>query len=195
MADVGDASDAPDADVIATSLDDPARFGVVFDRHATGVFRFLVRRVGVDDAEALLGEVFRIAFEKRATYDCRRPSARPWLYGIATNLLARHRRSEARRVRATARVLAQHAATGAAVDPADSVGDAIDARALWLRVGDAVAELPEVERDVLLLFVWEELSYDEIATALDVPVGTVRSRLNRARGRLRELRSSNGREQ
>jgi RNA polymerase sigma factor (sigma-70 family) len=153
-----------------------------------------VRRVGVDDAEALLGDVFRIAFEKRGTYDRRRPCARPWLYGIATNLLARHRRSEARRVRATARALAQHVTPGTAVDPADGVDEALDARALWLRVGDAVAELPEPERDVLLLFVWEELSYDEIASALNVPVGTVRSRLNRARGRLRELRSSNGRE-
>jgi RNA polymerase sigma factor (sigma-70 family) len=194
-ADVTDAPDAPDAAVIATSLEEPARFGVVFDRHATRVFRFLVRRVGVDDAEALLGDVFRIAFEKRATYDCRRPCARPWLYGIATNLLARHRRSEARRVRATARALAQHVAAGTAVDPAEGVDEALDARALWLRVGDAVAELPETERDVMLLFVWEELSYDEIATALNVPVGTVRSRLNRARGRLRELRSSNGRAQ
>jgi RNA polymerase sigma factor (sigma-70 family) len=192
---MADVSEGSDASVIATSLDEPARFGVVFDRHATRVFRFLVRRVGVDDAEALLGDVFRIAFEKRATYDCQRPCARPWLYGIATNLLARHRRGEARRVRATARALAQHAATGIAVDPADGVEEAIDARALWLRVGDAVAELPETERDALLLFVWEELSYDEIATALNVPVGTVRSRLNRARGRLRELRSSIGREQ
>jgi RNA polymerase sigma factor (sigma-70 family) len=195
MPDVSDAPDASDADVIATSLEEPARFGAVFDRHATRVFRFLVRRVGVDDAEALLGDVFRIAFEKRATYDCRRPCARPWLYGIATNLLARHRRSEARRVRATARALAQHVAAGTAVDPAEGVDEALDARALWLRVGDAVAELPETERDVMLLFVWEELSYDEIATALNVPVGTVRSRLNRARGRLRELRSSNGRAQ
>jgi RNA polymerase sigma factor (sigma-70 family) len=192
MADVCDASDAA---VIATSLGEPARFGVVFDRHATSVFRFLVRRVGVDDAEALLGDVFRIAFEKRATYDGQRPSARPWLYGIATNLLARHRRSEARRVRATARALAQHVATGTVADPADGVDEALDARALWLRVGDAVAELPEAERNALLLFVWEEISYDEIATALNVPVGTVRSRLNRARGRLRELRSSIGREQ
>ena len=91
-----------DAAVIRSSLDAPARFGEIFDRHATVLFRYLVRRVGVDDAELLLGDVFRVAFEKRATYDDERPSARPWLYGIATNLLAHHRRGEARRITATA---------------------------------------------------------------------------------------------
>ena len=96
-----------DAAVIAASLDEPEVFGALFDRHATVLFRYLVRRVGVDEADGLLGEVFRVAFEKRATYDIERPNARPWLYGIATNLLARHRRREARRIHAMARVLAR----------------------------------------------------------------------------------------
>jgi RNA polymerase sigma factor (sigma-70 family) len=180
-----------DAVVIAASRDDPGKFGVLFDRHATVVFRYLVRRVGVDDADALLGEVFRVAFERRSSYDCARPNARPWLYGIATNLLAHHRRSEARRIRATARLLANHAPTD---DPADRVAATLDARELWPHVADAVARLPEAERDVLILYAWEELSYEEIAAALGVPVGTVRSRLNRARLTLRELRASIGRE-
>jgi RNA polymerase sigma-70 factor (ECF subfamily) len=180
-----------DARVIAASLHEPARFGAVFDRHATVVFRYLVRRVGVDDAETLLAEVFRVAFEKRATYDGERSSARPWLYGIATNVLARHRRSEARRIRATARLLARRPA---ADDAAERVAATVDARALWPRVAAAVAQLPDGERDALLLYAWEELSYEEVATALDVPVGTVRSRLNRARRRLRELQASIGRE-
>ena len=81
-----------DAAVIAASLDEPEAFGALFDRHATVLFRYLVRRVGPDEADTLLGEVFRIAFEKRSTYDGDRPNARPWLYGIATNLLAKHRR-------------------------------------------------------------------------------------------------------
>jgi RNA polymerase sigma factor (sigma-70 family) len=180
-----------DAAVIAASLDDPGRFGALFDRHATVVFRYLVRRVGVDDADALLGEVFRVAFERRSSYDCARPNARPWLYGIATNLLAHHRRTEARRIRATARLLAHQ---GPADDPADRVAATLDALDLWPRVADAVARLPEAERDVLILYVWEELSYEEIAAALAVPVGTVRSRLNRARRNLRELRAPIGRE-
>jgi RNA polymerase sigma-70 factor, ECF subfamily len=181
-----------DAALIAASLDAPACFGALFDRHATVVFRYLVRRVGVDDAEGLLGEVFRVAFEKRATYDGERPNARPWLYGIATNLLARHRRSEMRRIRATARLMARQYPSS---DPADEVAATVDAMELWPQVADAVAQLPEEERDALLLYVWEELSYQEIAAAMAVPVGTVKSRLNRAREHLRELRASIGREQ
>ena len=180
-----------DAAVIRKSQARPAHFGVIFDRHATVLFRYLVRRVGVDDADALLGEVFRVAFEKRATYDCDRTDARPWLYGIATNLLARHWRSEARRMRATARLLAHQPP---ADDPAERIAASVDAHELWPKVADAVARLPEEERDALLLFVWEDLSYEEIASALAVPIGTVRSRLNRARLTLRELRPPIGRE-
>jgi RNA polymerase sigma factor (sigma-70 family) len=180
-----------DAAVIAASCEDPSRFGAIFDRHATVLFRYLVRRLGVDEADGLLGEVFRIAFEKRDSYDGNRPDARPWLYGIATNLVARHRRGEARRLRATARLAARQQP---APDPADHVSASLDSHELWSRIANAVAELPETERDPLMLFVWEELSYDEIAAALDVPVGTVRSRLNRARRHLRELDTAIGRE-
>lgn len=180
-----------DAEVIRSSFDEPARFGEIFDRHAAVVFRYLVRRVGVDDAELLLGDVFRVAFEKRTTYDGARPSARPWLYGIATNLLAHHRRSEARRIAATARLLAGQVPPD---DSTDRLVARLDALELWPHVAEAVALLPEGERDALLLYVWEELSYDEIATALDIPVGTVRSRLNRARLSVRELRTSIGRQ-
>jgi RNA polymerase sigma factor (sigma-70 family) len=180
-----------DAAVIGASLDQPARFGEVFDRHATVVFRFLVRRVGIEAAESLLGDVFRIAFEKRTAYDRERPSARPWLYGIATNLIAHHRRSEARRIHATARVLTRQRT---ADDPAEDIASRLDAVELLPRVADALALLPDGERDALLLYAWEELSYDEIAAALDVPIGTVRSRISRARQSLRELQTSIGRE-
>ena len=66
-----------DADVIAASLDEPARFGVLFDRHATVLHRYLVRRIGPDEADGMLGEVFRVAFERRTTFDAARPEARP----------------------------------------------------------------------------------------------------------------------
>jgi RNA polymerase sigma factor (sigma-70 family) len=181
-----------DAAVIVASLDAPVRFGAIFDRHASVLHRYLVRRLGPDDADSMVGEVFRIAFEKRAGYDASRPSARPWLYGIATNLLAKHRRREARRIQATARLAAR---TTSASDFTDGVGDSLDAAERWQRVAAAVTALPPVERDTLLLWVWEGLSYDEIALALGVPLGTVRSRLNRARGRLRELGEPSGREQ
>jgi RNA polymerase sigma-70 factor (ECF subfamily) len=176
--------ESSDADVIAASFERPAAFGGIFDRHATSLHRYFVRRLGPFDAEALVGDVFRIAFEKRQTYDLARPNARPWLYGIGTNLLARHRRGEERRIRAVARLAAQRVP---AVDLADGVGDAVDAASLWPRVADAVATLPQPERDALMLHVWEGLSYEDVAEALAVPVGTVRSRLHRARSRVREL--------
>jgi len=180
-----------DAAVIKASLDEPGHFGQLFDRHATVVFRYLVRRVGVDAADALLGDVFRVGFEKRATYDCERPNARPWLYGIATNLIAHHRRSEARRIHATVRLLTSRPPSD---DPTEQVAARLDAADLWPRVAEALAHLPDGERDALLLYAWEELSYDEIATALGVPIGTVRSRINRARQKLRELQTPIGRQ-
>jgi RNA polymerase sigma factor (sigma-70 family) len=173
-----------DAAAIAASLTDPAAFATVFDRHAASIHRFLARRVEPAEAESLLGEVFRIAFERRGTFDLERASARPWLYGIANNLIARHRRSEARRLRAMATLASMRI---------DSVEDTVGDRATevtlaagsWADLVHAIDELPDAERDTLLLFSWEELSYADIAVALDVPVGTVRSRLNRARRRLR----------
>jgi RNA polymerase sigma-70 factor (ECF subfamily) len=173
-----------DAAIISASLADPARFGAVFDRHATTLYRFLVRRVGPDEADGLLGELFRVAFERRHTYDDDRPDARPWLYGIGTKLLAKHRRNEERRLRATARLIARRAP---AVDVADGVASSLDAAQLWPQVSQLIAGLPDGERDALLLFVWEELSYEQIAASLEIPVGTVRSRLNRVRRRVRAL--------
>jgi RNA polymerase sigma-70 factor (ECF subfamily) len=170
--------------VIAASLREPGSFGVIFDRHGSTLLRFLARRVDPAEAEDLLGEVFRIAFERRAAFDQGRDSARPWLYGIAANLVAKHYRSETRRLRALARA---GAARVLDEDPAERAVAAADAGARWARVVDAIGVLPEAERQVLLLFAWEELSYDEIAAALGVPVGTVRSRLSRARGRLAAL--------
>ena len=181
--------DEPDAAVIAASLAVPARFGAIFDRHATVLHRYLVRRLGPDEGESLVGEVFRVAFEKRHTYDLTRPSARPWLYGIATNMVAKHRRREARRLRATARLAGRRLAPD---DLADRVSGALDATDLWHRVADAVTALPKPERDALLLHVWERLAYEDIAAAQGVPVGTVRSRLHRARRRLRELAAPGG---
>jgi RNA polymerase sigma factor (sigma-70 family) len=178
-----------DASIIEASGGDPAAFGHIFDRHATTVHRYLLRRVGASDADGLLGETFRIAFERRSSYDLSRENARPWLYGIATNLIARHHRSGARESRATARL---HVDDGCDDDVAERVTDAVAAASLLPGVLDAVRALPRGERDALLLHVWEDLRYEEIAAALDIPVGTVRSRLNRARTKLRELQRPRG---
>jgi RNA polymerase sigma factor (sigma-70 family) len=174
----------PDAEVIGRSLVEA--FGLIYDRHAATLLRFLGRRVGAEVAEALIGELFRIAFERRTTFDVSRASALPWLYGIGANLLLKHRRAEARRLRASARLAADEAPTRRA-----SAG-ALDARLLFPRVADAIDALPDEERAALLLFAWEDLSYQGVAEVLALPIGTVRSRLNRARTQLREQLEPSG---
>ncbi len=175
---------ANDAELIARSRDEPAAFAVVYERYATTIYRYAARRIGASDAEELMAETFRIAFEQRATYDTSRPFARPWLYGIATNLVARHYRTETRRRRATARL---EAGDNTIKDGSDRVVDAIAAANLLPDVVTAINRLTTGDRDALLLHVWEQLPYEGVAAALGIPVGTVRSRINRARAKLREL--------
>ena len=180
-------SSLSDAEVIGRSLDQPEAFGLIYDRHAPSVLRFLGRRVGAEVAEGLAGELFRIAFERRKTFDVSRASALPWLYGIGSNLLLKHRRGEARWLRASARM-----ATGLEAAEARASAAALDARLLFPRVADEIEALPDGDREALLLFAWEELSYQSVAEALELPIGTVRSRLNRARAHLRELLEPKG---
>jgi len=180
-------SSPSDAEVIGRSLGEPEAFGLIYDRHAATLLRFLGRRAGAGVAEGLVGELFRIAFERRKTFDVSRASALPWLYGIGSNLLMKHRRGEARRLRASARM----AAAGEAADRRARTA-ALDARLLFPRVADAIEALPDGEREALLLFAWEDLSYQSVAEALELPIGTVRSRLNRARAHLRELLEPGG---
>ncbi|MGH8961233.1 MAG: RNA polymerase sigma factor [Jatrophihabitantaceae bacterium] len=123
-----------------------------------------------------------MAFRKRTGYDPRFPDARPWLYGIATNLIAQHRRQEARQFR-----LRQAAGPApVAHDWAERSVVNVTAQSVRAPLAKALARLVQPDRDVLLLVAWEQLSYDEVARALDIPVGTVRSRLHRARTKIRE---------
>src|SRR6185369_1960158 len=105
-----------DGAVIAGSLETPGAFGVIFDRHGSTLLGFLARRVDPAEAEDLLGEVFRIAFERRSAFEQDRDSARPWLYSIAANVVAKHHRGEARRLRAMARASAARAAAARLLD-------------------------------------------------------------------------------
>ena len=107
--------------------------------------------------------------------------ARPWLYGIATNLVRHHRRAESRRLAALARVhgvAVSEAAHEGAPERLDAAREAHDA-------AQALRTLPAGDREALLLMAWADLTYNEIAIALSLPIGTVRSRINRARRRLR----------
>lgn len=174
----GSPVDQPSDEVlIQQSLLVAERFGPLFDRHASAVHRYLARRIG-SDADDLLAETFLIAFRRRATYRKLHVNVRPWLFGIATNVLRRHARQEQRRYRALARVPADPGGEAYATD--DALGR-LDAQSLRRDLAAALAALKRGDRDVLLLSAWAELSYIEIAAVLNIPVGTVRSRLNRAR--------------
>ena len=184
----GTRSVADDAAIIEESWLDPECFAVVFDRHAPCIHRYLARRVGHQAADDLVAETFLAAFGRRRRYDPAFRDARPWLYGIATNLIGQHRREESRRyqIRLAARPepdLPGHA---------DRVAADVTAQSARALLAAALANLAEGDRDVLLLIAWEQLTYDEVARALGVPVGTVRSRLNRARTRIRDSLTSTG---
>ncbi len=177
-------ADSDDASLIEASLVDPGAFGGLFDRHAPSLLGYLIRRVGATDGELLLSELFRIAFEARHRYQRDRADARPWLYGIAAKLVMKHLRTEGRRRTAMERLAARRDTT----PPFDErVSTEMATVELWPRVAAAINQLPEHDREVILLYAWEELTYAQIAEALDIPIGTVRSRLNRIRGTLREL--------
>jgi RNA polymerase sigma-70 factor (ECF subfamily) len=174
--------DASDAAVIATSVADASAFGEIFDRHFAEIHRYMRRRVGVALADEIAAETFTVAFRLRDRYDRHALDCRPWLFGIAANLIRRHWRTERRRLRAYAR-------TG--VDPicdeSSEVERRVDAIAAAPQLAAALASLSGGEREVLLLFAWADLSYEEISAALGIPAGTVRSRLSRARAHVREL--------
>jgi RNA polymerase sigma-70 factor (ECF subfamily) len=170
---------ASDSELISASAGAPGDFGAIFDRHFDAVYAYLQRRIGRDLAEELSAETFLVAFDNRDRYDASRSEARPWLLGIATNLLRRHWRRETREFRAYAR-----SAVDPVLDAFDGVEERLDASGERRRLVEGLAELSGSERDALLLAAWADLSYVEIATALEVPVGTVRSRLSRARERI-----------
>jgi RNA polymerase sigma factor (sigma-70 family) len=167
--------------VIVASVAAPVEFALIFDRHFDAIHAYLRKRVGDSLADELASQCFLVAFDARAKYEGARSDARPWLYGIATNLLRNHRRREGRQLRAYSRV---GAAEGS--DPLDGAEARVDASRLRPQLSALIAALPSEESDPLLLYAWAELTYEEIARALDVPVGTVKSRLSRARARIRE---------
>jgi RNA polymerase sigma-70 factor (ECF subfamily) len=161
-----------DADCLARSLTEPNAFRPIFDRHFEAVHRYLHRRAGRDAADDLAAETFALAFERRAT--CRGESALPWLYGIATNLLRRRWRAERRQLRAYARSGVDRWA-----DHEEETASRVDAAGAQL--AGALAAMRSRERDALLLYALAGLSYEEVALALEVPIGTVRTSLHRAR--------------
>ena len=175
--------DVADALLIRASWDEPDRFAALYDRYAAQLYRYAYRRMGAAAAaEDVVADTFLAAFRRRHSYDLGRPDARPWLFGILTRELGRHDRAE----RAHYRALARSASTSSPADsPAEDVDDRVAAGAIRTELAAALAALPARDRDVLLLVAWGDFAYGEVASALDIPVGTVRSRLNRARRKVR----------
>jgi RNA polymerase sigma factor (sigma-70 family) len=170
-----------DAVVIERSLRDPDRFSEIFDRHYAGIHGYASRRLGPSLADDVAAETFLIAFDRRRRYDLAQPSARPWLYGIASNLIARHHRAEVRQYRALARAGAAETVDG----HAEGADGRVDAAAQRARLAAALVEIAERDREVLLLVAWAQLSCEEAARALGIPAATARSRLHRARRKTR----------
>ncbi|MGW6543367.1 RNA polymerase sigma factor [Streptomyces massasporeus] len=177
-----------DAELITASLEEPERFAALFDRHAPAIHQYIARRLGRDAADDITAETFLTAFRIRARFDPARAGVRPWLYGIAAKQIGRHRRQEVQALK----LLARTGHDPVADSWTDSVDDRLAAQAAARPLARALAQLSAGDRHVLLLFAWADLGYQEIAQALDIPVGTVRSRLHRARRKLRTATDSAG---
>lgn len=168
-----------DAEAIERSLDDPQAFVTLFDRHFSLLHRYLCVRGGEAQADDLTAATFEVAFRRRGSYDGSRTEARPWLFGIALNVLRDARRSERRQMKAFLRLAPREEGDG------EQGYEEVEGRLAAREVNALLAEVPAEDRDLLLLFACVELTYEECAQALGIPVGTVRSRLHRLRARLR----------
>ncbi|MET8121634.1 RNA polymerase sigma factor [Micromonospora sp. NPDC005189] len=190
-----------DVVLIGRSRDEPELFGVLFDRYYPEIHRFAANRLDAVVADDLAAETFLVAFGKRALFDTGEPAdgsasadragetgigagghVRAWLYGIATNLIRRQRRSEQRRYRALARAPRDQPVVG----HDERITAMVSAQSVQRDLAKALAALSARDRDVLLLVALGDLTYHEVAVALEIPYGTVCSRLNRARRKVRK---------
>ncbi|MFC5834313.1 RNA polymerase sigma factor [Nonomuraea insulae] len=170
-----------DSELVSASWTEPEAFAQLFDRYSAMLYRYVSQRLGPGPAEDLVGETFLVAFSRRRSYDLAYQDARPWLFGILTKLISRHRRTEAARYRALLRAPVDSEVES----PADRVAAGVTAQAVRSELAGALAALSAKDRDVLLLIAWGDLTYEEAARALGIPIGTVRSRLNRGRRKVR----------
>jgi RNA polymerase sigma factor (sigma-70 family) len=159
---------------------DPEVFTEVYDRYFRPIYLYVASRLGTGPAEDIAAETFAVAFGQRDRFDPARGGLRPWLFGIATNLVARYRRTEARHYRALAR--AQDMPSAGSHE--DQVIAKVAAQRLLTQLLAELAALSQGERDVVLLVAVGQLSHEEVAQALGISAGTVGSRLSRARKRL-----------
>lgn len=182
---VMDASPIVDADTVLwrrTVAGDPDAFAELYRRHGRTIYNYLFRRLGDwSDAEDLTASVFLVAFSRRHEVAVAEGKVVAWLFGIATHLANNRRRSRRRHEHVLHRVAA------ASTSRADDACARAEARDQMRLILERTRALPKEQQDVLALCLWSGLSYEDAAFALAVPVGTVRSRLARARAALTEL--------
>ncbi|WP_363370348.1 MULTISPECIES: RNA polymerase sigma factor [unclassified Microbacterium] len=171
-----------DSEIIRRSLGQPRAFAEIFDRHAGVVGRYAARRLGADAGEDILSETFLVAFARRKAFDTTRDSALPWLFGIASRLIRKHRATEAKHLRSS--IESAHREEHISHGDLETTIARLDAEISTRELAPRIASLSAKDRETLLLYAWGDLTYEEVAEALGVPVGTVRSRINRVRTRL-----------
>jgi RNA polymerase sigma factor (sigma-70 family) len=170
-----------DNEVIERSVGSPEEFAALYDRHAGTIHRYAARRIGAEVADDILSETFLVAFDKRRAFDACATSALPWLLGIATTLLKQHARREA----VAWKGMVAGIAADVVPDAIELAGARMDAARSAKRIEGALRRLSTGDRDTVLLYAWGDLDYQGVADALGIPLGTVRSRLSRARRLLR----------
>jgi RNA polymerase sigma factor (sigma-70 family) len=188
-----------DAELIQRSLTDPEQFAALFRRHAPVIQRYVTRRIGPHAADDVVAETFLAAFRQRGSYragtagtagkantggaagTANTGDALPWLYGIATNLVRRYWRTEVQQLR----LLARTGIDPVLADFTERVDESVSAASANAALAAGLAALPATQRDALLLVAWGGLTYEQVAAATGVPLGTVQSRVSRARRRLR----------
>ncbi|SDL15565.1 sigma-70 family RNA polymerase sigma factor [Microbacterium azadirachtae] len=171
-----------DSEIIQRSLGNPRAFAELFDRHAGMLGGYAARRLGADAGQDILSETFLVAFARRTSFDTAWDSALPWLYGIASRLIRKHRATEAKHLRSSAEFARREELISHG--DLDSTISRLDAELSTRELAPRIAALSGKERETLLLYAWGDLTYEEVAEALGVPVGTVRSRMNRIRTKL-----------
>ncbi len=174
-----------DCEIIVASRRRPELFEVVFERHYHAVFRFAAGRNGFDDAGDIASDTFVRAFDRRDRFRTDRDNALPWLFGIAANVARERNRKRIRRMRMLRRSASLNAGDDSRFEL--EAAERVDALSQRDDLASALATLSEDEYQVLMLLAIADFSYSDIAAALDIPIGTVRSRIHRARNKMREL--------
>jgi len=176
-------SEASDSDLMAMTGSEPEAFGELLKRHSRSVYAYCARRTGnLDLAEDLTSIVFMEAFRRRRKLQLSNAIALPWLFGVANNVVRNADRS-LRRYRSALRRLPIPAS---GVSSEEGTMERLGAQEAFARALEAISTLTQAEQDVVVLVLWSEFTYADAATALGIPVGTVRSRLASARAKFKE---------